>query len=196
MFPFGARGVRFVVGLPVFLYASGRSFAGVGGFLAVWKADRGGAPVAIALAEPDSPGAEPVLIAAAGPARFGLPFAVNSALRSCRYPAARSSAAGRVDDGCACLVSLPIADIGRRIECDRGIKGGWIREPTPAQRCGALQACPAWPDRSAGSTPTLATARRHLPSWSRPNTSSASASTLSQPLFWISLSSWPGAQPA
>ena len=75
MFPFGARGVRFVVGLPVFLYASGRSFAGVGGFLAVWKADCGGAPVAIALAEPDSLGAEPAL--------FGPPFAVNSALRSC-----------------------------------------------------------------------------------------------------------------
>ena len=41
------------------------------------------APVAIALAESDSLGAEPAFIAAAGLALFGLPFAVNSALRSC-----------------------------------------------------------------------------------------------------------------
>jgi predicted MFS family arabinose efflux permease len=33
---FGARDVWFVVGLPVFLYASGWSFAMVGGFLALW----------------------------------------------------------------------------------------------------------------------------------------------------------------
>ena len=33
---FGARDVWFVVGLPVFLYAAGWSFAGVGGFLAAW----------------------------------------------------------------------------------------------------------------------------------------------------------------
>ncbi|WP_144186189.1 organoarsenical effux MFS transporter ArsJ [Elioraea rosea] len=33
---FGARDVWFVVGLPVFLYASGWSFAMVGGFLAAW----------------------------------------------------------------------------------------------------------------------------------------------------------------
>jgi predicted MFS family arabinose efflux permease len=33
---FGARDVWFVVGLPVFLYAAGWSFAMVGGFLALW----------------------------------------------------------------------------------------------------------------------------------------------------------------
>ena len=33
---FGARDVWFVVGLPVFLYASGWTFTGVGAFLAVW----------------------------------------------------------------------------------------------------------------------------------------------------------------
>ena len=33
---FGARDVWFVVGLPVFLYASGWTFTMVGGFLAVW----------------------------------------------------------------------------------------------------------------------------------------------------------------
>lgn len=33
---FGARDVWFVVALPVFLYASGWSFAAVGGFLAIW----------------------------------------------------------------------------------------------------------------------------------------------------------------
>ncbi len=36
VFLFGARDVWFVVGLPVFLYAAGWSFAMVGGFLAVW----------------------------------------------------------------------------------------------------------------------------------------------------------------
>ena len=41
------------------------------------------APGAIALAESDSLGAEPALIAAAGLALFDLPFVVNSALRSC-----------------------------------------------------------------------------------------------------------------
>ena len=33
---FGARDIWFVVGLPVFLYANGWTFAAVGGFLAVW----------------------------------------------------------------------------------------------------------------------------------------------------------------
>ena len=116
VFLFGARDVWFVVGLPVFLYASGWSFAGVGGFLAAWTVAYGGvqaaapalvrrsadglsrevpaarlwaavlavvpALVAIALAESDSLGADPALIAAAGLALFGLPFAVNSALHS------------------------------------------------------------------------------------------------------------------
>ncbi|WPB87402.1 organoarsenical effux MFS transporter ArsJ [Sediminicoccus rosea] len=36
VFLFGARDVWFVVGLPVFLYAAGWSFAMVGGFLALW----------------------------------------------------------------------------------------------------------------------------------------------------------------
>ncbi|MBY0339313.1 MAG: organoarsenical effux MFS transporter ArsJ [Acetobacteraceae bacterium] len=36
VFLFGARDVWFVVGLPVFLYARGWSFAAVGGFLALW----------------------------------------------------------------------------------------------------------------------------------------------------------------
>ena len=36
IFLFGARDVWFVVGLPVFLYASGWSFIEVGGFLAAW----------------------------------------------------------------------------------------------------------------------------------------------------------------
>ncbi|GGJ43283.1 organoarsenical effux MFS transporter ArsJ [Neoroseomonas lacus] len=36
VFLFGARDVWFVVGLPVFLYASGWSFTMVGGFLALW----------------------------------------------------------------------------------------------------------------------------------------------------------------
>jgi hypothetical protein len=36
VFLFGARDVWFVVGLPLFLYASGWRFAEVGGFLAVW----------------------------------------------------------------------------------------------------------------------------------------------------------------
>lgn len=36
VFLFGARDVWFVVGLPVFLYASGWTFAMVGGFLALW----------------------------------------------------------------------------------------------------------------------------------------------------------------
>jgi predicted MFS family arabinose efflux permease len=36
VFLFGARDIWFVVGLPVFLYASGWTFTMVGGFLAVW----------------------------------------------------------------------------------------------------------------------------------------------------------------
>ena len=46
VFLFGARDVRFFFGLPVFLYASGRSFAGVGGFLAAWTVAYGGAQAA------------------------------------------------------------------------------------------------------------------------------------------------------
>ena len=41
IFLFGARDVWFVVGLPVFLYAQGWSFAGVAGFLAAWTVGYG-----------------------------------------------------------------------------------------------------------------------------------------------------------
>ena len=41
VFLFGARDVWFVVGLPVFLYASGWTFTMVGGFLAVWTVGYG-----------------------------------------------------------------------------------------------------------------------------------------------------------
>ncbi len=42
VFMFGARDVWFVVGLPVFLYASGWDFWAVGGFLAAWTIAYGG----------------------------------------------------------------------------------------------------------------------------------------------------------
>ncbi|WP_421995176.1 organoarsenical effux MFS transporter ArsJ [Reyranella sp.] len=42
IFLFGARDVWFVVGLPVFLYASGWRFTEVGGFLAAWTVAYGG----------------------------------------------------------------------------------------------------------------------------------------------------------
>ncbi len=42
VFLFGARDVWFVVGLPVFLYATGWRFAEVGGFLAAWTIAYGG----------------------------------------------------------------------------------------------------------------------------------------------------------
>lgn len=42
IFMFGARDVWFVVGLPVFLYASGWRFLEVGGFLAAWTITYGG----------------------------------------------------------------------------------------------------------------------------------------------------------
>lgn len=38
---FGARDVWFVVGLPVYLYASGWTFPQVGGFLALWTVGYG-----------------------------------------------------------------------------------------------------------------------------------------------------------
>ncbi len=41
VFLFGARDVWFVVGLPVFLYASGWTFTNVGGFLALWTVGYG-----------------------------------------------------------------------------------------------------------------------------------------------------------
>jgi predicted MFS family arabinose efflux permease len=42
IFMFGARDVWFVVGLPVFLYAQGWNFLGIGGFLAAWTIAYGG----------------------------------------------------------------------------------------------------------------------------------------------------------
>ena len=44
IFMFGARDVWFVVGLPVFLYATGWRFLDVGGFLALWTIGYGGYP--------------------------------------------------------------------------------------------------------------------------------------------------------
>ncbi len=58
------------------------------------------------------------------------------------------------------------------------------------------QARPAAEESEAGSTPRRAKARCHLLSSSPPKTSSSSAGATSQPLAWISASSWPGAQPA
>ena len=57
-------------------------------------------------------------------------------------------------------------------------------------------ACPASFDSMPGSMPILRKARAYLSSTSPPNTSSGSASQCSQPLPWISFSSWPGPQPA
>ncbi len=61
VFLFGARDVWFVVGLPVFLYAQGWSFAMVGGFLAVWTIGYGimqGAAPALVARSPDGLAAE------------------------------------------------------------------------------------------------------------------------------------------
>lgn len=61
---------------------------------------------------------------------------------------------------------------------------------------GTVQARPASAESRAGSMPSLAKALDHLASLSWPNTISASAGTDSQPLAWISASSWPAPQPA
>ena len=56
VFLFGAREVWFVIGLPVFLYASGWRFAEVGGFLAAWTIAYGGLQAAaprLVLRSPD-----------------------------------------------------------------------------------------------------------------------------------------------
>jgi len=57
-------------------------------------------------------------------------------------------------------------------------------------------AWPATPDSCSGSTFSLAKARRHFVSCPDPNISVSSAGTDSQAFCWISLSSWPGPQPA
>lgn len=109
---FGARDVWFVVGLPVFLYASGWTFPMVGGFLAVWTIGYGVVQAAApALVRRDNSDGRatiaaaqmwslvlaliPVImvasLAAAGPAEvvvigglvlFGIAFAVNSSVHS------------------------------------------------------------------------------------------------------------------
>lgn len=109
---FGARDVWFVVGLPVFLYASGWTFPMVGGFLAVWtigygvvqaaapalvRRDRGDGRATITAAQMWSlalalvPVGMAACLAADGPAEvvvigglvlFGLAFAVNSSVHS------------------------------------------------------------------------------------------------------------------
>ena len=58
------------------------------------------------------------------------------------------------------------------------------------------QAWPASLTRRTGSMPILCRAREYLRSTSGSKISSGSAGQFSQPLAWISLSSWPGAQPA
>lgn len=61
VFLFGARDVWFVVGLPVFLYASGWTFGMVGGFLALWTIGYGAVQAmapALVRRSPDGLGAE------------------------------------------------------------------------------------------------------------------------------------------
>ena len=57
-------------------------------------------------------------------------------------------------------------------------------------------ACPASLDSIPRSMPIFFSARSYLPPISVPKISSESGAQCSQPLPWISLSSWPGAQPA
>lgn len=111
VFLFGARDIWFVVGLPVFLYASGWSFWQVGGFLAIWTVGygliQGMAPEMVAASRrlighaaltatvwAGLLASVPVLILVAMPAStgvmvliiglliFGVAFAVNSSLHS------------------------------------------------------------------------------------------------------------------
>jgi c-di-GMP-specific phosphodiesterase len=58
------------------------------------------------------------------------------------------------------------------------------------------EARPAAKLSRSGSTPILVSARRHLASWSAPNTRVSSASQTSQTFSLISFSSWPSPQPA
>ena len=58
------------------------------------------------------------------------------------------------------------------------------------------QACPASLESMPRSMPIFFSALSYLPPVSCPKISSASAEQCSQPLCWISFSSWPGAQPA
>jgi hypothetical protein len=111
-FLFGARDVWLVVGVPVFLYSLGWTFAGVGAFLAAWvigygivqsltpllirRFTGGGAPgprsvpvLAFALAGLTAciavalaAGLSPVLLIACGLGLFGVLFALNSAVHS------------------------------------------------------------------------------------------------------------------
>ena len=111
-FLFGARDVWFVVGVPVFLYGLGFSFAQVGAFLALWvigygvvqsfapllirRWTGGAAPggrslpvlalllaaVTAAIAVGLQAGVQPVLLIVSGLALFGAIFAVNSSVHS------------------------------------------------------------------------------------------------------------------
>ena len=74
----------------------------------------------------------------------------------------------------------------------RAAEGASLFRPTFMLR----YAWPAASDSCSGSTFSLAKARRHFVSWPESNTSVSSAGTDSQAFCWISLSSWPGPQPA
>ncbi len=60
----------------------------------------------------------------------------------------------------------------------------------------SAQAWPAVEESSDGSTPILRSAPVHLSASSSSKTIFWSGGAMSQPFFWISASSWPGAQPA
>jgi hypothetical protein len=116
-----------------------------------------------------------------------------SAIRRGRrsWLACRSMAAPGWDrDGSACLWRARSATLSSRPS-----QQSWMAAQV-APRIRSGQACPASLDSSDRSTPSLAIARCHLVSLSRPNTSSWSAGTISQPFAWISASSWPAPQPA
>lgn len=59
-----------------------------------------------------------------------------------------------------------------------------------------FQACPIVEESEDGRTPIEKSARSYLPSRSRSKSNSSIAGQVSQSLLAISLSSWPGAQPA
>ena len=71
-----------------------------------------------------------------------------------------------------------------------------VVQAMPPGRSRQPQACPESLTRRQGSMPILPRARLYLRSTSGSKISSGSAVQCSQPLAWISLSSWPGAHPA
>ena len=118
------------------------------------------APGAIALAKPDSPGAAPALIAAAGLALFGLPFAVNSALRFCPILAYSGSKKAAEDVGfyyaanaagrlMGALLSGLLFQAGGSIACPvgssaiaGGVRGDRVRAADRGKGAGCLVAMP------------------------------------------------------